>query len=78
MLSYNVINIVYYFLNVYADESSEETKKSENEKKNMPKERCSFVYCLFAWLAPQFVQHLTGLIFHTGTFSEPFRQSESE
>ena len=33
MLSYNVINIVDYFLTVYADESTEETKKKVKKKR---------------------------------------------
>ena len=80
MLSYNVINIVDYFLNVYADELSEETKKKVKKKRRKYEypyralQFCLFV-CLFAWLAPQ---HLTGPIFCTGTFSGPLRQSESE
>ena len=56
-------------------------KKSEKEKKKIRislKSVAVLFVCLFAWLAPQFVEHLTGLIFHTGTFSGPLRQSESE
>ena len=50
MLSYNVINIVDSFLNVYADKSSEETKKSEKEKKKIRIFLKSFFVCVFGWL----------------------------
>ena len=58
----------------------QKTKREKGKKKiriSLKSVAVLFV-CLFAWLAPQFVEHLTTLVFHTGTFSGPLRQSESK
>ena len=58
----------------------QKTKREKGKKKiriSLGSVSVCFV-CLFAWLTPQFVEHLISPVFHTSTFSGPLRQSESK